>query len=58
MIEKEKKAETKLVEAKVIQIPVQLGEAIELSDGRQTDLTGLIVEIYNEFQKLKKTLAG
>ena len=41
---------------KVVQVPTQFADALELPDGTQLDLLNFLALIYNDIQQLKKGL--
>lgn len=49
------KKETK--EAKIVEVPSQFMQVIELEDGEQVGIDALIVRMYNDIQKIKKSVA-
>ena len=51
-----KEEEKKVVEASLKEVPTQFGVLVELPDGRQVTDLGLLVEIYNDIQKIKKSV--
>lgn len=54
----EKKSETTqdIVDARIVQIPSNYTEVIELEDGRRIDSLELQIEIYNKLCKVEKKL--
>lgn len=46
--------EKKVVEAVLEEVPTQMGIVVRLPDGRQVTDLGLLVEIYNDLQTIKK----
>lgn len=50
------KEETKVVEAIVEEVPTQTALVVRLQDGRQVSDLGLLVEIYNDLQIIKKAI--
>lgn len=52
-------AESKKVEdihARVVEVPTQVQEVVELSDGKKVGLLELMVMMYNEIMNIKKGL--
>jgi len=43
-------------EATLIEVPTQMGMAIQLEDGSQVNELGLLLKIYNDLQKVKRSL--
>lgn len=57
MNEEKKKKPEKETEAKIVEIPTQYGVAIELPDGKKLNELQLLMEIYNDIQRIKKSVA-
>lgn len=51
-----KEEEKKVVEAILVEVPTQTALVVRLPDGREVSDLGLLVEIYNDLQKIKKAV--
>ena len=53
----EKAESVKTVEAQIVEVATQYGQAIQLPDGRKVDDVQLMVEIYNKLSRIEKSVA-
>ena len=57
MENKETTATTKQEEAKLVEVPTQYAPAYQLEDGKVVDERELLLVIYQDLQKVKKSVA-